>query len=461
MWRFCSAVVVPCRQLSFLLVVVTSSVAARTLHQDPSPEIPEEKREDDDGVPLWLYFLIPIISGLVGYGTNVVALKMTFHPVEFVGWKLWQPKGQPFGLFGWQGIVPAKSSVMAGRLVDLFTEKLIDVPEVFGRVDPEAVKQCCKEGTKAITRRSVEEIVKSIIPAVWQALPQYVKDEVLLVVEKESAHFTLLLMERVKNRILEVLDLKGLVQRWAEENKRVFVEVFLEIGQTEYRFVEWSGWWFGLLFGGIQALIYRFYGEWWVLPVAGLLVGYLTNLAAIKLIFEPAEPKKILGCFTIQGVFLKRQHEAAAMIAELSEREFMRVDLFFDEIINGKNKHMFHAMLQEVTEEYLDGVSTTAEKIAAPLILGDNAAQRVREIVVKTVMQEIGNVFPAAYGIMERQMDLANTLKTKMRALKPSEFIGVLRPVFQEDEFKLMLVGGFLGAIVGLVQHFAIFQWFD
>jgi hypothetical protein len=49
---------------------------------------------------------------------------------------VWQPEDQPFGLFGWQGIIPAKAGKMASKSVDLMTEKLINVNEVFQRIDP-------------------------------------------------------------------------------------------------------------------------------------------------------------------------------------------------------------------------------------------------------------------------------------------------------------------------------------
>lgn len=32
----------------------------------------------------WEYFLIPWIAGFVGYFTNVLALHMTFYPIEFM-----------------------------------------------------------------------------------------------------------------------------------------------------------------------------------------------------------------------------------------------------------------------------------------------------------------------------------------------------------------------------------------
>ena len=48
----------------------------------------------------WLVLLIPVIAGLVGWGTNVLALRMTFYPVDF--------KGIPPYL-GWRGVIPANA----------------------------------------------------------------------------------------------------------------------------------------------------------------------------------------------------------------------------------------------------------------------------------------------------------------------------------------------------------------
>lgn len=44
-----------------------------------------------------------------------------------------------------------------------------------------------------------------------------------------------------------------------------------------------------------------------------------------------------------------------------------------------------------------------------------------------------------------------------MISLSAREFEGVLHPVFEEDEVKLILVGGVLGAAVGVFQLFVLF----
>lgn len=113
-------------------------------------------------MPVWLFIFIAVISAIVGYATNVIALKMSFYPIEFTGIKansnsieqnkttglqIWQPESQPFGLFGWQGIVPSKARFMASRLTQLFMDKLLDLREIFSRIDPEEVRKRCEPAT--------------------------------------------------------------------------------------------------------------------------------------------------------------------------------------------------------------------------------------------------------------------------------------------------------------------------
>lgn len=54
----------------------------------------------DNEVAIVLTALIPIIAAVVGYGTNVLAIQMTFWPLEYWGLK---PCGVELpGICGWQ-----------------------------------------------------------------------------------------------------------------------------------------------------------------------------------------------------------------------------------------------------------------------------------------------------------------------------------------------------------------------
>lgn len=67
----------------------------------------------------------------------------------------------------------------------------------------------------------------------------------------------------------------------------------------------------------------------------GFLVGWITNYLALLLIFKPLRPTRILGR-TWQGLFLRRQREVAAEFARLSKEHFLRGELLWGEIQEGK-----------------------------------------------------------------------------------------------------------------------------
>ena len=72
---------------------------------------------------------IPLVSGLIGWGTNAVAIRMLFRPLHWKGvWRL-----------GWQGVLPANAQRMATICVRLMTAHLLDVRAVFARIDPEKI----------------------------------------------------------------------------------------------------------------------------------------------------------------------------------------------------------------------------------------------------------------------------------------------------------------------------------
>ena len=89
----------------------------------------------------WTYISIPIVAGLVGYITNYIGIKMLFYPINWRGIPLVVWPEQPFGLFGWQGIVPAQRLKMATTMVDVTITKLISIPEIFAKLDPATLSE--------------------------------------------------------------------------------------------------------------------------------------------------------------------------------------------------------------------------------------------------------------------------------------------------------------------------------
>ena len=105
------------------------------------------------------YAVIPAVAAFVGLSTNYMGVKMLFYPIEYIGteWHRWGP-GTPWGLIGWQGVVPCKTEKMAGRLVEIVTKRLLSLPEAFGRLDPGELSDLLAPAVEEAVRRDCGEL---------------------------------------------------------------------------------------------------------------------------------------------------------------------------------------------------------------------------------------------------------------------------------------------------------------
>ncbi len=59
---------------------------------------------------------------------------------------------------------------------------------------------------------------------------------------------------------------------------------------------------------------------------------------------------------------------------------------------------------------------------------------------------------PELESYLATKLDVAETIRGRLQNLSKSEFERILRGIFEEDEFLLVLLGGVLGAAIGLIQ---------
>ena len=84
-----------------------------------------------------------------------------------------------------------------------------------------------------------------------------------------------------------------------------------------------------------------------VLVAIGGLIGYVTNRIAIKMLFRPVNPIKILF-FEIQGVFPKRKDKIAVSLAETIEQELLSKDVIMDKILNEEKVQEYKELIKDM-----------------------------------------------------------------------------------------------------------------
>lgn len=393
----------------------------------------------------WEYILIPIISAVIGWGTNVLALKMTFYPLDFIGIR-------PY--FGWQGIIPAKAARMAGMAVDLMTTNLIKIEDQFARLDPKTVSREMKPELDRVAVEIINKVAQAQFPTLWKYATPGMKKRIYSDVAKDLPAVVEEMMVDFKNNITDLFDLRGMVIDTLLEDKTLLNTIFIKCGEKEFKFIENSGFYFGFIFGLLQMWLWFYYTNWWILPVAGLIVGYATNWLALKLIFSPQKPIRI-GKFVIQGLFIKRQKEVAVEYAKIISLRILTAENVYDNILYGKASDRLSEIVQFHIQKIVDQVGDNYGNVME--VMSKKRIDVIRNIVAFHFDYDFPIIIRKIYDYTEEALDIENTLRDKMSGLAPDEFQSFLRPVFQEDELKLILVGAFLGFVAGLVQLYAFF----
>ncbi len=64
--------------------------------------------------------------------------------------------------------------------------------------------------------------------------------------------------------------------------------------------------------------------NWWLvfIPLISAFIGWVVNLIALKILFHPRHPIKILG-ITFQGIFPKRQQQFAIKLGKVVSSELL------------------------------------------------------------------------------------------------------------------------------------------
>ncbi|MBK7004460.1 MAG: DUF445 family protein [Burkholderiales bacterium] len=394
------------------------------------------------------WIIIPLVGGLVGWFTNWLAVKMIMQPIHYVGWRP----------FGWQGIVPANSAKMARTLINNSLSKIVSQKELLERVDPDDL-------ARVIQRRidpHVVEIVDSMIEKTslrglhvtefaWAMAPKRLRAMVYSAVHARLPEIIGNFIVDVRKEAGDLMDINALITERLSSESELLVDLFNKACDKEFQFIARSGFYLGVPLGIPVIFIWVAYPVWWVLPVFGALVGYVTNWLALYMVFRPLEPKRVWP-FTFQGLFLKRQKAVAAAYGEFFANHLITAEVLTNEVVSRE------ASVRRIQELIQREISTTVDDFRfqfKPLAMATLGVKQFKGAVDFAAGRALDLMHPLdkdAQDLINTALQIESTLSTRLGELPVQDFHDLLHPVVEEDEWKLILIGGVLGFVAGLIQ---------
>ena len=389
-----------------------------------------------------IYATIPLLAGIVNMFTNQLAVWMIFNPLEFWGTEfVKREEGSPFGLFGWQGIVPAKVKKMGNDVGETLLS-LLNLKDIFSRLSSTVltdsllsggILKLCDAQTRALVKKNFGVEPDSGLYGLGDVYAR--------TLEYKLRGSLVRIVEKIQTDPAQFVDIKAQVVTNLSKEKRLLVELFQRCGRNELRFIVRTGLWGGAFLGLFQMAGWLLYPVPWTLALGGALVGYATDWFALKILFEPVEAIDLglMGLKIPQGLFLQRQREVSGEFAFFVTTNLLTPEKIWAAIASGPRSG---AVRQLIKDELVDGLS----------FFLPGASDNDWDDFAQKVMSALSTSATGTHEYMRQTLRLEESVRSEMLKMKSAQFERVLHPIFQEDELTLILVGTVLGAISGLMQ---------
>ena len=187
-----------------------------------------------------------------------------------------------------------------------------------------------------------------------------------------------------------------------------------------------------------------------IIPLISAFIGWFTNWIAIKMLFHPKEPKRILG-ITFHGIFPKRQKIFAEKLGKMISAEFLSFEDIQQKITSPVNLQKLMPMIEAHVDNFLRN-KLSDEMPFLSLFIGNKTIRSLKKIF----MQELETLFPqimTSYaGHLQHELDLEKIVTEKVSAFSTDKLEDILYQIMSKEFRFVEMLGGIIGFIIGIVQ---------
>ena len=185
-----------------------------------------------------------------------------------------------------------------------------------------------------------------------------------------------------------------------------------------------------------------------ILAIIGGLIGYITNVIAIKLIFRPINPIKIpILNIEIIGMIPKRKTDIATNIAKVVEEQFISVDEITDNIITEQDKQHIIDYIKVRVKLILSEKMTLI-----PSTIRNLVQNYVSEIIEDEIREGIDELSEEMIIKTKNRINIKEIIENKINELDLYELETIILQIVKNELRHIEVLGLILGFFIGIVQ---------
>ena len=193
------------------------------------------------------------------------------------------------------------------------------------------------------------------------------------------------------------------------------------------------------------------FSSWWLLvPIFSALIGWVTNVIAIKSLFRPKEEVRILG-LRFHGVFPKRKNSIAEKLGRLVATRLLSSEAIQKQLATEENALRISEFLQPHLEDFIhQAVSEEKRDITSRFIR--HLLQHNKSKLAKRISSRIPEVLANITESERFTSVIQEIVSEKVRQFSSDELETLVEALIKKELKWIEVLGGILGFIIGLLQ---------
>lgn len=184
-------------------------------------------------------------------------------------------------------------------------------------------------------------------------------------------------------------------------------------------------------------------------PFITAAIGWFTNWVAIKMLFHPRVPKRVLF-WKWQGLIPRRQSQLAKESAEIIEREILQQHMILNEIRKIEMTPYLETAAHKIVWERIG-----PQLRAIPLLgsfINDGTLAKFEVIASASMKEEAGPLMEKVATEFEASVNLKQMIEDNIAAFDLDRLEGIVNEVAKREFRTIERLGAVLGFVIGLVQ---------
>lgn len=188
----------------------------------------------------------------------------------------------------------------------------------------------------------------------------------------------------------------------------------------------------------------------YLIPLISAFIGWFTNWVAIKMLFHPKKPIKILG-ITFIGIFPKRHEQFAEKLGKLVSDELLSFEDIESKITHPSNIDKLMPQIDAHIDHFLR-VKLADQMPIISMFVGDKTIQQMKTVFMSELTELFPGIMKSYMGNLKKELDLEKIVIEKVKGFSTDKLEQILNDIMSKEFRFIEILGGILGFLIGIIQ---------